>query len=647
MATRNITLVVRAVGSRQAARQIEQTGNALEKVGYKASKASRNLRHMGETFRSIGGSMVHNITLPIVGVGAAAVKMSSDFEKSLLRLNTQAGVPMKTVQGFRKEFIRMGKEGTKAPNELADAMFHIASVVSKRPDINALKLLDVSRQLSTIGGSDLESTASALSAAVVTGVKGTEDMTAAASNLNAAVGQGNMTMSDLVTVMGTGILPVAKNAGLGLTDVTAAIALLTDEGMKASQAGNLMRTSFHFLTSPSDRARKAMEGIGVTPGNLAQDMQGPNGLLTALKRLDQALKPLSTAERNDVLGKIFPTGRGTPMYVLLNQLPAYENTINKIKELSGPGTLGKAYQKTLESDPAKIDRAWASIKTSLTELGGDILPTVADLFVKISDAVADITDAFDSLDKGDKKKVLLSLAGLASAGVILSILGTLGVLIGGLGQMIAATGAAGAGLLSWLTGGKGKKGKKGIPGIGGGLGTYDIYASVVNVYGGTGAGGPGTPVPDPTGPKGKGKWWKRAGRRAGRAGGRVGMAAAVVAGAEAAVTGTIPSWVPGLGGHDLNEPIHKRGAPPGPSRLTRGHWIDAKGFPVHGPGPGHRFLPAGSSVDPEGMVAKNTAAYQGYRGIPETINLNAHMHVDGKTVAKANMRAATRKKATR
>jgi hypothetical protein len=37
---------------------------------------------------------------------------------------------------------------------------------------------------------------------------------------------------------------------------------------------------------------------------------------------------------------------------------------------------------------------------------------------------------------------------------------------------------------------------------------------------------------------------------------------------------------------------------PPPSRSTKGIWIDRQGFPVAGPGPGHRFLPAGTMLDP-------------------------------------------------
>lgn len=607
MATRNITLIVRAVGAREAARQIQATGNAIERTAYNASRASKSLKSMGEQMRGIGSVMTRNITLPIVGVGAAAIKMNRDFNRSMLRIQTQAGVSAKQVAAFRKEFMAMGRTGTKSPKELADAMFHIASVMTgrtppagKTPADMAMDILKASQQLSTIGGSNLEQTASALSAAYVTGIKGTQDLNTLAGTLNATVGQGNMTMQDLVTVMGTGILPVAKNAGLGLTDVAGAIALLTDEGMKASQAGNLMRTSFHFLTSPSDRGRKAMESIGVTPGMLAEKLQGPDGLLNALRTLNTATMGLSTADRNDVLGRIFPTGRGTPMYVLLNQLDSYQNKLNAIKRLGTAKQLNDAYKKTMASDPVKIDKAWASIKTSLTALGGDLLPTVADGFGFIADKVASAVDAFHGLNKNQQKWILISAGVLAAIGPVLAVLGTVGIMIGGVMQLSSWAGGAVGGMLRKIGIGKGRGGGRG-GGLGGILGGGGMSAAVMNVDAnivnvrGVGAGAPGG---------GKAGGVKNTIKRAAKylaptAATSLGATAVGAAATSALVLGPlgIAAWM----AHDK-----KNVAPP--TKTTKGIWIDSQGFPVKGPGKGHRFLPAGSTIDDRGYNALHRPA---------------------------------------
>jgi hypothetical protein len=59
--------------------------------------------------------------------------------------------------------------------------------------------------------------------------------------LNATVGAGNMRMGDLISALGTGVLPAAKLAGLSLKDVGAALALMVDEGMQADSAATRLR----------------------------------------------------------------------------------------------------------------------------------------------------------------------------------------------------------------------------------------------------------------------------------------------------------------------------------------------------------------------------------------------------------------------
>jgi TP901 family phage tail tape measure protein len=497
MATRNITIVVRALGTRSAARQIEQTGNAIEKVGYKAVKSGEQIRHMGESMRTAGHAMSHGITAPIVGLGAVAVNEANKFQQAMTRIQTQAGVSAQTTAEFRKQILALGGKTTQGPTELAKALFHISSVMSGRPEwkteaqkiAGAMNILKTSSTLAQIGGSNLEATSSAVSAAYVVQMKDAKSLDDVASILNATVGQGNMTMAELVTVMGTGVLPVAKEAGLGFKDIATAVALLTDEGMKASTTGNLLRTSFHFLTSPSDRARKAMAGIGLTSGDLAADMQKPNGLLTALKDLASHLNTAGdTAAKNDILGMIFPTGRGTPMHVLLNQLNMAMGKQSKIAEHATKANLDAAKAASDATPGVKAQKAWGLMQNTMVRLGDDILPIVVPWMERLAHVVDDLARAWDNLDKSTKTNVIKIAAIAALIGPAVVVLGTFVAAAGTLWRLVGTIGG-GIGSVARLFGWKGKGGKGGLGGLGGlGGGTHTgvmtVQARIVNVYGG-------------------------------------------------------------------------------------------------------------------------------------------------------------------
>ncbi len=51
-------------------------------------KSTRSIQRFGKKMQNFGQTMTRNITLPVVGLGAAAVKMASDFEETQSKFNT-------------------------------------------------------------------------------------------------------------------------------------------------------------------------------------------------------------------------------------------------------------------------------------------------------------------------------------------------------------------------------------------------------------------------------------------------------------------------------------------------------------------------------------------------------------------------------
>ena len=51
-------------------------------------KSTRSIQRFGKKMQGFGQTMTSNITLPVVGLGAAAVKLASDFEETQSKFNT-------------------------------------------------------------------------------------------------------------------------------------------------------------------------------------------------------------------------------------------------------------------------------------------------------------------------------------------------------------------------------------------------------------------------------------------------------------------------------------------------------------------------------------------------------------------------------
>ena len=67
-------------------------------------KANRSIRKFGSNMKSIGGNMTRNITLPVIGLGAASIKAASDLEETRSKFNTVFSSIQNDAQNTAKEF---------------------------------------------------------------------------------------------------------------------------------------------------------------------------------------------------------------------------------------------------------------------------------------------------------------------------------------------------------------------------------------------------------------------------------------------------------------------------------------------------------------------------------------------------------------
>lgn len=63
-------------------------------------KASRDIKKFGTNMKNIGQDLTRNITLPVVALGGASVKLASDFNESLNKVQVSFGDSSKSVEDF-------------------------------------------------------------------------------------------------------------------------------------------------------------------------------------------------------------------------------------------------------------------------------------------------------------------------------------------------------------------------------------------------------------------------------------------------------------------------------------------------------------------------------------------------------------------
>ena len=412
------------------------------------------LSNFGKSAMAAGKSMTMYLTLPLAVAAGVAIKFAMDFNKQMTLVQTQAGGTAKDVAVLSAGILGM-KNALQGPVELAKAMYHLKSVGMGNAD--AMTALGVASKAAAMGNADLEQTATALAGVWKTGIKGAETFGSTMGYVNAIVGAGNMRLSDFVGALSSGVMATAKVFGVSLQSVGAGLARMTDMGIHANVAANMLNMTFLKLGGkPTAAASKVLDSIHLSGASLALALRKPDGLVTALQLLQDHLKGLSRVQQAQDLSTMFGGSRGSKgIMVLLSNLGALQKKYVQIGQTQKDfwGKVG-AYMNT---PAAKWKEFTSALQRMATVFGTDLLPD----FTRLLGFLTSLGQGFTSLSPGIRH-VIEYVAGFAavvgpatfavgafarSVGTLMQVIG-IGAAAKSLGWMNALKGLAGGGGLA-------------------------------------------------------------------------------------------------------------------------------------------------------------------------------------------------------
>lgn len=332
--------------------------------------------------------------LALGAIAAYSIDEAAKFQAKMELVRTQAGATGENLKWLSNQVLNLATVSGIGPLQLADGLYHIESAGFRGTD--AINILTAAAKNSAIGLGDMESSSQAMVGTMAVAFKDVRDAADAAAFLNTTVGIGDMRMDQLSSAIATGVLPTFKEAGLGMTDFSAAIATLTDNVTPANQAATRLRMSIALLGAPSkaafgaltavglgaDEANKALanraylEKYGISISKLSTDLQKPDGLLVAVQDLKSHLAGLSQAEQAAVIEKAFGGGRTSAAIQTL--LSESDRLKTKYDALGTSASRAASYQ-TAWADTQKTFRQQAhelgaSLQTMAIQLGDKLLP---------------------------------------------------------------------------------------------------------------------------------------------------------------------------------------------------------------------------------------------------------------------------------
>lgn len=246
---------------------VENELKNLEKAAIQSSNAMAKISEVGGKLQDVGGKIeaVGNKMMPVsaaaAGLTAGIIKTTADFDASMSKVAAVSGAAGEDFDKLRAKAREMGATTKFTASDAADAMNYMAMAGWKTEQM--LDGVSGIMNLAAASGEELATTSDIVTDALTAFGMSAEESSRFADILAAASSNANTNVS----MMGESfkyVAPVAGSLGYSAEDVSIALGLMANSGIKASMAGTSLRNMFQRMAKPTKESAMAMDRLGLS-----------------------------------------------------------------------------------------------------------------------------------------------------------------------------------------------------------------------------------------------------------------------------------------------------------------------------------------------------------------------------------------------
>jgi len=280
-------------------------GNLLVALGLDSAQfeqgfanAQKTLSRATRQMESLGKELSLKVTAPLVGIGIAALKASTDFNEAMGKVATLIPGNIERVKELKSGIQDLSMKTGKSTQDLAGGLYHVISAFQDTPD--SLKILGIVSKAAGAGLGSLEDSLRQVSSVT----KAWGDTSTGAIQKMADFGQeviklGQTTLPEL-TVGVQKVAPVFKVLGGTLEEMYAAFATFSGVTGPAEKVGTQLGALITSINAPTKEMRNLFETMGVTTGPAF--VRAAGGMSNAVQMIVKAAQDSETPLK-DYLGR--------------------------------------------------------------------------------------------------------------------------------------------------------------------------------------------------------------------------------------------------------------------------------------------------------------------------------------------------------
>lgn len=227
----------------------------------KLDGVSRQIGNIGKSFERTGTNLTQNVTVPIAAGFGAAIKTAADFDAQMSKVKAISGATEDEFAQLESKAREMGKQTKYSATESGEAFEYMAMAGWKTDEM--LNGIEGIMSLAAASGEELGTTSDIVTDALTAFGMSADQAGHFADVLAAAATNSNTNVS----MMGESFkyaAPVAGSLGYSVEDVSLALGLMANSGIKASTAGTTLRNMFQRMTDPTKKSHDAMVNLGIS-----------------------------------------------------------------------------------------------------------------------------------------------------------------------------------------------------------------------------------------------------------------------------------------------------------------------------------------------------------------------------------------------
>lgn len=429
-------------------REIEQTKDKLKGLQKQAqefgSVAGQQFQLAGEKIKSSGdkiggvGQKLMPVSTAAAGVGAAAVKMSSDFETSGNKVSTIADTTQVSMDTLEKGVLNLSTKTGESASGLNEALYQTISAGVQTKD--AVSVLGTAVETAKGGFTDTSTAIDTLTTVMNSYQMKTSEAKHVSDLLIQTQNLGKTTVGQLGQSLGN-VIPTASAAGVSFQDLMGSIAELTKQGLPTSEAITGMKAALSNVIKPTSDAAQTAEKLGINFNQAHLKSVGWAQFLTEVKE--------KTGGNVTTMGKLFGSVEALNAVTVLAGKGSKDFASVLDQMGKSAGTTDSAVSKMEKGTGASFERAMNSMKNAAIQLGTALAPVAQ----KIAQVIQQIAQKLNSLSPAQQQliaKILLVVAAVGPALIVAgkmitaigSIVKVVGLLMHPVGAVIAIIGVA-------------------------------------------------------------------------------------------------------------------------------------------------------------------------------------------------------------